>query len=214
MPTWNYAVAHIAGTLEIIEDTEALAAIVSELSVRHETAIGSDWRFDPGRDDLRVQLKGIVGFRMEATRIELKFKLNQNHPEANRSSVVNALLAQGDEDARWPSPGSCSGDCNALLLRMKPPKWPRPKNQERSPEWTSTSAASTPSSAALRRASAWLRRSNWRSSARTSPCSPGARMYSSNSRGSCRAPTSRNGSDGSLSTPAIPLPCARKSMRS
>jgi transcriptional regulator len=100
VPTWNYAVAHIHGTLEVFHDTDALAAIVSELSVRHERAIGSDWRFDPGRDDLRVQLKGIVGFRMEATRIELKLKLNQNHPEANRRGVIRALEAQAGEDAR------------------------------------------------------------------------------------------------------------------
>ena len=99
VPTWNYAVAHIAGTLEVFDDTDALASIVSDLSVRHETAIGSDWHFDPGRDDLRVQLKGIVGFRMQASRIELKFKLSQNHPPANQDSVIDALMAQGSERA-------------------------------------------------------------------------------------------------------------------
>ena len=100
VPTWNYAVAHISGTLEILDDTESLAAIVSELSVRHEIVIGSDWRFDPERDDLRVQLKGIVGFRLQATRIELKFKLSQNHPLANQRSVIDALSAQEGENAQ------------------------------------------------------------------------------------------------------------------
>jgi len=99
VPTWNYAVAHITGTLEILDDAESLAGIVSELAVRHETAIGSDWRYEPDREDHRVQLKGIVGFRLAATRIELKFKLSQNHPRANRRNVVNALTAQGDENA-------------------------------------------------------------------------------------------------------------------
>jgi transcriptional regulator len=100
VPTWNYAVAHIAGTLEILDDTDALADIVSDLSVRHETAIGSDWRFDPERDDLRVQLKGIVGFQLQARRVELKLKLNQNHPLANRGSVVDALMAQRNENSQ------------------------------------------------------------------------------------------------------------------
>ncbi|HTD27826.1 MAG TPA: FMN-binding negative transcriptional regulator, partial [Xanthomonadaceae bacterium] len=99
VPTWNYAVAHITGTLEVFDDTDALAAIVSELSVRHETAIGSDWRYEPERSDHRVQLKGIIGFRLVARHIELKFKLNQNHPLANRQSVVGALEAQGGEYA-------------------------------------------------------------------------------------------------------------------
>ncbi len=100
VPTWNYAVAHIGGPLEILDGTDALAAIVSELSARHETAIGSDWRYQPERADHRVQLKGIVGFRLAATRIELKFKLSQNHPLANRRSVADALMAQGDEHAQ------------------------------------------------------------------------------------------------------------------
>ena len=100
VPTWNYAVAHVAGSLEVFHDLDVLATIVSELSVRHETANGSDWRFEPDRDDHRVQLKGIVGFRLEATRIELKFKLNQNHPAANRQAVHDALSAKPDEGSR------------------------------------------------------------------------------------------------------------------
>jgi transcriptional regulator len=99
VPTWNYAVAHITGSLEILDDDEALAAIVSELSVRHETAIGSDWRYEPERVDHRVQLKGIIGFRLVAKHVELKFKLNQNHPLENRRNVIDALMAQGDERA-------------------------------------------------------------------------------------------------------------------
>ncbi|HEY2344919.1 MAG TPA: FMN-binding negative transcriptional regulator [Xanthomonadaceae bacterium] len=99
VPTWNYATAHIHGKLEVFHDAESLAAIVSELSDRHEAANGSDWRFEPERADHRVQLKGIVGFRLAASRIELKFKLNQNHPEANRRAVVAGLTKRGDEQA-------------------------------------------------------------------------------------------------------------------
>ena len=100
VPTWNYAVAHLSGTLEILDDTDSLAVIVSELSVRHESAIGSDWHFEPEREDHLVQLKGIVGFRLQVTHIELKFKLNQNHPVANQLAVLNALGTQTDDSAR------------------------------------------------------------------------------------------------------------------
>ena len=100
VPTWNYAVAHVSGTLEVIDDTDALASIVSDLSLRHESSIESDWRFDSERDDLRVQLKGIVGFRLRAKRIELTFKLSQNHPLANQRSVIKALSAQDNQSAR------------------------------------------------------------------------------------------------------------------
>jgi transcriptional regulator len=109
VPTWNYAVAHIHGRLQITETMDDLAEIVGELTERNEAAIGSDWRFDRQRDDLRVQLKGIVGFSLLASRIELKFKLNQNHPEANVRAVVE----------RMPSSGQRDGDAVAQLMREK-----------------------------------------------------------------------------------------------
>jgi transcriptional regulator len=112
VPTWNYAVAHIAGTLEIFHATDALAAIVSELAERHESTIGSDWRYEPERADHVVQLKGIVGFRLEASRIELKFKLNQNHPMANQRGVIEALNAQGN-----PASQSVAALMQARMLR-------------------------------------------------------------------------------------------------
>src|SRR4249919_2320752 len=51
VPTWNYAVAHLRGPLEIIDDDAGLAQIVTDLSDINETRIGSDWQFDVTRDD-------------------------------------------------------------------------------------------------------------------------------------------------------------------
>jgi transcriptional regulator len=102
VPTWNYAVAQLRGTLETFDDEASLAALVDELSRRHESRVGSDWRFEPERDELRMQLRGIVGFRFRATGgdIALKFKLNQNHPVANRIAVAERLEAQSRESGR------------------------------------------------------------------------------------------------------------------
>lgn len=99
VPTWNYAVAHLAGRLELFEDEAALATHVGELSARHEARSGSDWRFDFDAPAERVQLRGIVGFRLHVERIDLKLKLSQNHPEANRRAVT-ARLGAGDDMAR------------------------------------------------------------------------------------------------------------------
>lgn len=98
VPTWNYVVAHLRGTLEIIEDEVGLGGIVADLSEVHENGVGSDWRFEFEREDLRSQLRGIVGFRMRPTSSELKFKLSQNHPEANIRSAAGQL-ARGDASA-------------------------------------------------------------------------------------------------------------------
>jgi len=99
VPTWNYAVAHLHGRLERYDDEAALGDLIARLSERFETAAGSDWRYEHDRDDHPSQLRGIVGFRFVPQRIELKFKLNQNHPEANRRAVIAALGAQAAPDA-------------------------------------------------------------------------------------------------------------------
>jgi transcriptional regulator len=105
VPTWNYAVAHLAGTLEILQDEADLAAIVDNLSKRFEGAIAAadpahvPWPFEFEREDQRVQLRGIVGFRLRPAKVDLKFKLNQNHPVANRVAVATQL-ARGDATQR------------------------------------------------------------------------------------------------------------------
>lgn len=99
VPTWNYAVVHLRGTLERYDDEQSLGNLVSRLSERFESQAGSDWTFEPQRDDHRSQLRGIIGFRFVPQRIEMKFKLSQNHPEVNRRAVTAALRNQAGADA-------------------------------------------------------------------------------------------------------------------
>lgn len=108
VPTWNYAVAHLGGTLEVIDDPDFVAAIVADLSEHNENAVGSDWRYEPENPAHRVQLKGIVGFRIAVTSVELKFKLNQNHPSANVRGAAAALAA---------SPREADREISALMLQ-------------------------------------------------------------------------------------------------
>lgn len=99
VPTWNYAVAHLSGRLETFDDEAALATLVDALSQRHEARAGGDWRFDFDAPAERVQLRGIVGFRLHVARVDFKLKLSQNHPLPNRLAVI-AQLEAGDGDAR------------------------------------------------------------------------------------------------------------------
>ena len=100
VPTWNYAVAHLEGEMTTFDNETALASVVDGLSRQHEARVGSDWRYDPEREDLRSQLRGIIGFRMSVDSITLKFKLNQNHPVANRIAVAGRLAEQVREASR------------------------------------------------------------------------------------------------------------------
>jgi len=100
VPTWNYATAHLTGKLEASTEEDFLASIVDRLSARHEAISGSDWRYEHDNPRLRSQLRGIVGFRFVPDRIELKFKLSQNHPSANVIAAAAALSVQDDDDAK------------------------------------------------------------------------------------------------------------------
>jgi transcriptional regulator len=95
VPTWNYATAHLSGLLETSDDAGVLADLVSRLSARFEESVGSSWQFETGRDDHVSMLRGIVAFRFVPAQIEIKFKLNQNHPEANVRSAAAGLTELG-----------------------------------------------------------------------------------------------------------------------
>lgn len=97
VPTWNYAVAHIYGRARVFHDEELLADLVSELALKNETGLGSRWRFDRAAEHTRRDLRSIVGFSLDADRIELKFKFNQNHPAANVQGAAAALQRLGSE---------------------------------------------------------------------------------------------------------------------
>ncbi len=100
VPTWNYAIAHLQGDLSTFDDEASLAEIVDDLSRQHETRLGSDWRYEHARDDIRSQLRGIIGFRMVVDEVTLKFKFSQNHPLANRIEVAEQLERQPREASR------------------------------------------------------------------------------------------------------------------
>jgi transcriptional regulator len=98
VPTWNYAVAHVSGRVRVFEDVAELAQLVDALARKYEDGVGSAWRFDPGFGDNRAELRGIVGFELVAERVEIKFKLNQNHPAANVAGAATGLERLGGED--------------------------------------------------------------------------------------------------------------------
>lgn len=97
VPTWNYAVAHLHGTLTPSEDPVVLADLVARLTEHFEPTVGRDWSFEPQRPDHASQLQGIIGFRFVPSHIELKFKLSQNHPPANVEAAIDALERSGGE---------------------------------------------------------------------------------------------------------------------
>ncbi|MGQ0579470.1 MAG: FMN-binding negative transcriptional regulator [Betaproteobacteria bacterium] len=99
VPTWNYAVVHAQGRPKLIEDRERLAVLVRDLVTRHEASSPEPWKMNLPPDYLDKMLSAIVGFEIEITRLEGKFKLSQNRPEGDMPLVIKALERLGSDDA-------------------------------------------------------------------------------------------------------------------
>jgi len=96
VPTWNYLAIHAYGRVEFFEDAERLRAIVTSLTQRHEGRREKPWAVtDAPEDYIQAQLRGIIGFRLPIDRLEGKWKLSQNRPEADRRGVVAGLEGEG-----------------------------------------------------------------------------------------------------------------------
>ncbi|HYJ18072.1 MAG TPA: FMN-binding negative transcriptional regulator [Burkholderiales bacterium] len=100
VPTWNYAVVHVTGKPRLIEDSGQLEAMVRDLVDNHEAISPVPWRMDLPVDYREKMLAGIVGFEIDITGLEGKFKLSQNRPAADRPLVADTLEQIGNDNAR------------------------------------------------------------------------------------------------------------------
>ena len=99
VPTWNYVAAHVYGTIRLINDGPELEDIVVRLAEKFESGADTPWRFADSDPANRARLKGIVGFELRSESVQVKLKLNQNHPAANVAGVITGLTNTGSEEA-------------------------------------------------------------------------------------------------------------------
>ena len=99
VPTWNYAVVHVYGTPTLVDET-SLRQIVYDTTEKYESGMPQPWRIPLGEDELKKQLKAIVGFSIQITRVEAKFKLGQNRSREDQDSMLRALQAADDSASR------------------------------------------------------------------------------------------------------------------
>jgi transcriptional regulator len=99
VPTWNYTAVHAYGRFEIIEDHAATVQVVRDFVTFYERPLSPPWTIEPGDEFVDKLAGGVVAFRIEISRLEGKFKLNQNHPAERRQKVVRALEQIGDENS-------------------------------------------------------------------------------------------------------------------
>ena len=95
VPTWNYAVVHAYGPATVIESAAETRDIAYRLVARHTP----DMRPLPPEFEEKLLL-AVTTFEIRISRLEGKFKLNQNKSAQDRVNVAEKLAASEDESER------------------------------------------------------------------------------------------------------------------
>jgi transcriptional regulator len=99
VPTWNYITVHAKGRIRWLQDAGWLRAHVAALSDAHEAPRPAPWTIDEAPESyIAAMLKGIVGFELEITELEGKYKLSQNRDQADHEGVRAAYEGEGRAD--------------------------------------------------------------------------------------------------------------------
>lgn len=100
VPTWNYAVAHLHGKIELVEDFNGQVDILKQLSTCFEKPSNTPWEFELPSDLLNEKaLTGaIISFKFRPEKIEAKFKLSQNRSPEDRQGVIEGLGEERTDD--------------------------------------------------------------------------------------------------------------------
>jgi len=97
VPTWNYAVVHVHGSLRVYEDAEWLRRLVTRLTESQESPREKPWHVtDAPEDYIDTMLKAIVGIEIPVQRMQGKWKMSQNRLPQDRNGVIKSLQSQGD----------------------------------------------------------------------------------------------------------------------
>ncbi len=96
VPTWNYLAVHAYGKYRKVEG-DALIAALSRLTDKYEAASVKPVSVaDYSSEFMKSHLRALVGFEIEITDIQAKYKLSQNRDDKNHSAIVEELEKRGD----------------------------------------------------------------------------------------------------------------------
>jgi len=97
VPTWNYMMIHVYGKVRLLQGDE-LFELFSRLVRNHEA--NSQYRLESlPQDFVQKEIKGVVGFAIDVTRIDAGYKLSQNRNDEDHENIVRELEKRGDADS-------------------------------------------------------------------------------------------------------------------
>lgn len=94
VPTWNYASVHIHGKARVEDDT-FLRKTIEDTTNKYESQMPVPWKMPIPEDYIVSMMKAIVGFSIQITRVEAKFKLGQNRSMDDQIGVLAGLEQSG-----------------------------------------------------------------------------------------------------------------------
>ncbi|WP_314650390.1 FMN-binding negative transcriptional regulator [uncultured Microbacterium sp.] len=97
VPTWDFAVAHLYGTPEVLTDDENLA-VLDRLVAWFESPLPDPFLMRRTLENTAYAeriVHGTVGFRLRVERIEAKEKMSQDKPAEVIAKVIEALRRPG-----------------------------------------------------------------------------------------------------------------------
>ncbi|MGW8483165.1 FMN-binding negative transcriptional regulator [Microbacterium sp. NPDC055903] len=97
VPTWNFAVAHLHGTPEILSDEENLD-VLERLVAHFEAPLPEPFLLRATLENAAYAeriVHGTVGFRLRVNRVEAKEKMSQDKPADVVQRVIDALRRPG-----------------------------------------------------------------------------------------------------------------------
>jgi transcriptional regulator len=96
VPTWNYVTVHVWGRPRVIHDDVWLRRQIEDLTDSRERLRAAPWKVDDAPPDfIAAQMRAIIGVEIPISRIEGKWKMSQNRPEADRAGVVAGFREAG-----------------------------------------------------------------------------------------------------------------------
>lgn len=102
VPTWNYAVVHLHGRIELLPNFKDQIAVLQRQTAVFEAGSANPWEFELPSDllDAPSLESAIISFKFHIEKQEVKFKLSQNRSELDQQGVIDGLSTRTDDDSR------------------------------------------------------------------------------------------------------------------
>ena len=96
VPTWNYQSVHVYGKPRLITNYDEAYSILKRLIDRYETKGHYKMETLP-QDFVEKEIRGIMAFQIEVTRVEANYKLSQNRKDEDYANIITQLEKRTDD---------------------------------------------------------------------------------------------------------------------